>query len=69
MKKCLLCAASPTMVAAAPAMADVGDWLVCGRVIYVAPNERAAITPIGGYVSIDTSIVPDLDITYFVADQ
>ena len=69
MKKFLLCAAALTMVTAAPAMADAGDWLVRGRVINVAPDESATITPIGGDVSIDTSIVPELDITYFVADQ
>ncbi len=69
MKKFLLCAAALTMVTAAPAMADAGDWLVRGRVINVTPDESATITPIGGDVSIDTSIVPELDITYFVADQ
>lgn len=69
MKKFLLCAAALTMVTAAPAMADAGDWLVRGRVINVSPDESATITPIGGDVSIDTSIVPELDITYFVADQ
>lgn len=69
MKKVLLCAAALSMVTAAPAIADAGDWLVRGRVINVAPDESATITPIGGDVSIDTSIVPELDITYFVADQ
>lgn len=68
MKKLLLCAAALSMTTAAPALADAGDWLVRGRVIHVAPDEGATITPIGGDVSIDTSIVPELDITYFVTD-
>ena len=35
----------------------------------MAPSESATITPIGGDVDIDSSVVPELDITYFVADE
>lgn len=50
------------------AVADAGDWLVRLRAISVAPNEGANINPIGGDVDINTSIVPELDITYFFTD-
>lgn len=69
MKKLLLTAAAIAMTAAAPAFADSGDWLVRFRVIDVMPNESADISPIGGDVDISNSIVPELDITYFVQDQ
>jgi len=68
MKRMLLGAAA-ALILAAPAMAEQGDWLVRLRAINVVPNEEATITPIGGDVDIDTSVVPDLDITYFVQDN
>lgn len=69
MKRLYLTAALVALVAAAPASAESGDWLVRLRGINVAPNESADIATIGGDVDIDTSIVPELDITYFVRDQ
>ena len=69
MKKLLLAATAIAMTAAAPAFAESGDWLVRLRAIDVMPNEGATITPIGGDVDIDNSIVPELDITYFFQDQ
>jgi outer membrane protein len=42
-----------------------GPWMVRGRILDVLPDESATITPIGGDVKIDDSIVPELDITYF----
>ena len=68
MKRMLLGAAA-ALILAAPAMAEQGDWLVRLRAINVVPNEEATITPIGGDVDIDSSIVPELDITYFVQDN
>lgn len=52
---------------AGTALASSGEspWLIRGRMIAVAPDEGASIVPIGGDVSIDTSIVPELDISYF----
>jgi outer membrane protein len=69
MKRNLLGAAAAALVLAAPATAEQGDWLVRLRALNVIPNEEAAITPIGGDVDIDTSIVPELDITYFMQDR
>lgn len=40
-------------------------WMVRGRLITVLPDEDANITLLGGNVDIDTSIVPELDISYF----
>lgn len=69
MKKLFLCAVAVAALTQAPATAETGDWLVRGRLINVAPSESATITPIGGDVDIDSSVVPELDITYFVADE
>ncbi|MBR9826022.1 MAG: OmpW family protein [Alphaproteobacteria bacterium] len=69
MKKILLGATAIALLAGAPASADAGDWLVRLRAISVMPNEGADIDTIGGDVDIDTSVVPELDITYFLQDQ
>lgn len=55
--------------AAAPAMAEQGDWLFRLRALHVVPDEDAEITPIAGRADIDTSIVPELDISYFLTDN
>lgn len=39
------------------------------RGIAVIPDEGAAITPIGGDVDVTTTVVPELDLTYFIADH
>ncbi|MEQ8405051.1 MAG: OmpW family protein [Oceanicaulis sp.] len=63
-------AAAMTMLGfAAPAQADAGDWLFRVRAINVTPDESATITPIGGDVDIDFSVVPEFDITYFLTDK
>lgn len=69
MKSVVLCATALAAVMAAPATAETGDWLVRFRAINVAPNEGATIDPIGGDVDISSSVVPELDITYFFADN
>lgn len=69
MKRLLLSALATSLVIAAPAAAEQGDWLVRLRGLHVVPNEEATITPIGGDVDIDTSVVPELDISYFVRDN
>lgn len=69
MKRLFCTAALAALAVAAPASAESGDWLVRLRAINVAPNESADIATIGGDVDIDSSIVPELDITYFVRDQ
>lgn len=55
--------------AAAPAMAEQGDWLFRLRALHVVPDESAEITPIAGTADIDTSIVPEFDISYFFTDH
>lgn len=69
MKRLFFTTAIAALLTAAPASAESGDWLVRLRAINVAPNESADIATIGGDVDIDTSVVPELDITYFVRDQ
>lgn len=72
MKTTLLAAAAAVAVtgfAAPTAFADQGDWLFRLRAITVQPDESADITPIGGDADIDTSVVPELDITYFFTDK
>ena len=67
MKRLLLSAIATSLLAAAPAAAEQGDWLIRLRGLHVMPNEGATIDPIGGDVDIDTSIVPELDISYYFA--
>jgi outer membrane protein len=69
MIKTSLLAAVAAIAFTAPTFAEAGDWLVRGRLISVTPDESATITPIGGDVSIDASIVPELDISYFFTDN
>jgi len=46
-----------------------GDVLVRVRGIYVAPDESATISVIGGTAAIDSAKVPELDISYFLTDK
>lgn len=72
MKSLLLATAGAvalTGLAAPTAFADAGDWLFRLRAITVQPDESADISIIGGDVDIDTSVVPEFDITYFLTDQ
>ena len=68
-----LAAASMLFVgAAAPAFAE-GGWMVRARAISVMPDESGDLSvdgnPLGGDVDIDTSVVPELDISYFLNDN
>lgn len=69
MKSTLIAAAIATVLGSGVSFADQGDWLVRGRLLSVSPNESATINPIGGDVDIDTSFVPELDISYFFTDR
>jgi len=53
------------------AAADGGNspWQVRLRAIAVMPSEHAHITPIGGSVKVDNSVVPEADISYFFNDH
>lgn len=69
-----LCAIQPT-----PVLAEAGDWLVRARGIAIVTDDDSGTirleaggvsTPLAGSgVSVDTSIVPELDVTYMVTDN
>jgi len=63
----LLCG---TFLAAAPAHAEFNphDWQLRLRAISVTPDEDSTTT-LGGRVSADAAVMPELDITYFVNDN
>ena len=72
MKKLLLAAAGVvalTGMTAPAALAEKGDWQFRVRAITVQPDEGADIQTIGGDVDIDTSVVPEFDISYFFTDN
>ncbi len=60
--------ASSAIVAPAFAAND-SPWMVRARGILVAPAEHADISPIGGDVDIDNSVVPEVDVTYFLSEN
>ena len=68
MKTILLGASVLAVLAGAPAFAEKGDWQVRVRAMGVLPNESADIDTIGGDADISDSLVPELDITYFLSD-
>ncbi len=41
-----------------------GDWMLRARVLGVIPQEDSSLS-IGGTVDVDSSVVPELDVTYF----
>ncbi|MBL4788860.1 MAG: OmpW family protein [Kordiimonadaceae bacterium] len=47
---------------------DKSPWLVRLRLIDIAPNESSTVS-IGGAVTADIAVVPELDITYFWTDN
>lgn len=58
-----------SLLAAETAVAQqAGDIFVRARAIYVMPDESAT-TSIGGTVGIDNKVVPEVDFTYFIADN
>ncbi len=72
MKTMLLAAAGAvalTGFTAPAAFAEAGDWQFRLRAITVQPDESADIASIGGDVDIDTSVVPEFDISYFFTDN
>lgn len=67
-----LVAAAALFSAATPAFAEAGDVLVRLRGIVVAPNETSgSVLPAfpGERVSVENSFMPEVDITYMVADH
>lgn len=69
MNKLFLTTAIAALAFTGTTEAAEGDWVFRLRALGVAPNESATITPIGGDVAIDTSYVPELDISYFFTDH
>lgn len=49
--------------------AEDGNWLVRGRLIDVDPANNGGKTSIGGKAHADATIVPEVDVTYFVNDN
>lgn len=67
-----LIAAAAMFSAATPALAEAGDVLVRVRGILVAPNEKSgSVLPAfpGERVSVNNSFMPEVDVTYMVADH
>ena len=42
-----------------------GDWMVRARALYVMPQESSTLS-IGGAVKVDNSVVPEVDLSYFI---
>jgi outer membrane protein len=48
---------------------EAGDILIRARGLWVAPDESASVTPLGGDVSVGNDVVPEVDFSYFVTDN
>lgn len=61
-------AVSSTTALAEEPMVKAGDFLVRVRGLVVAPDDSARISGIGGTAAIETSVVPEVDFSYFLTD-
>lgn len=71
---CAIGASAMAFLGTAPvAIADQGDWYVRARIITTVPDEGADLSTGGlgfpGDVQIDTQVMPELDISYFLTDR
>lgn len=80
MKKSLLIVALAAAFAPVIASAEVGDWVLRGRVVSVSPNENsslgrtvnanvgggATVMSPGAELSVDSNVIPELDISYYL---
>lgn len=66
--KTLTCAAALQVGAAVVAAEDKSPWQIRVRLIDVVADENSTVS-IGGDVTADNSLVPELDITYFWSDH
>ena len=57
------------MITTAEAAEGDSPWLVRARVAIVTPDEEADVSVLGGTVGIDTAVIPELDITYFIDEN
>jgi outer membrane protein len=72
MRNIVVAALASAMLAAAPAQAEKGDWLVRVRGIMVAPTESSgAVQPAfpTGTVAVSNSVMPEVDFTYMATDH
>lgn len=79
MKKTILFAALSSLFASGYAMAEAGDWVVRARAVSVSPNESselgktvnqnvgagATVMSPGAELSVDSNVIPELDISYY----
>jgi len=64
-----MAAAIAPLFLSAPVSAQDSPWQFRLRMIGVAPDDEATITPINGSSDISTAYVPELDITYFFSSN
>jgi outer membrane protein len=62
-------ALATTFLSTGVALAGDGPWQVRFRAVVVDPDDSANITPIGGDTKHSTSLIPELDISYFFSDN
>src|SRR4051812_15434159 len=63
----LIAASGAALLAAAPACAEQGDWIVRARAIMVAPNEKTGpVRPTfaTSHTAVNNSFAPEIDFTY-----
>lgn len=48
---------------------SAGDIVIRARGLWVAPDESASVTPLGGDVSVNNDVVPEVDFSYFITDS
>lgn len=77
MKKTILFAALSSLFASSYAMAEAGDWVVRARAVSVSPNESSELgktvnqnvgantMSAGAELSVDSNVIPELDISYY----
>lgn len=66
---CIAVPSTPGFAASGFKEKAAGDIVVRLRGLWVAPDEDASVSPIGGDVSVSNDFVPEIDFTYFVTDN
>lgn len=54
-----------TLLLSTAVQAEEGKWMIRARALGVIPDESSTITPVGGKAEIDSSVVPEVDVSYF----
>lgn len=60
--------AAPVAAPASSGFGNDGKWMIRARALGVVPQESSSLS-IGGTVSVDNSVVPELDVTYFFTPE